>query len=400
VPTSLRLTMGVAGACLMGTLTVSFAPPAAASYGVEPSSHPRALIISNSAAATARHPQTVLHQMTLGQKVGQLFMVGAPAVGGDPATLAHITQRHVGNIMLTGRSYDGAPASDSVARAAQARATKVSTNGVGLLVATDQEGGLVQVLQGPGFSRIPSARTQGGWRPSTLEAAAGRWAGQLARAGVNMNLGPVEDIVPGPQAAQSNPPIGEYDREFGFSPRTVARHGWSFARGMSTHAIVPTIKHFPGLGRVHANPDVAAGVTDYLTTRDDVYLNPFAVSIRAGAPAVMVSTAYYHRIDPTHPAAFSRTIINGMLRGDLRFGGVVISDDLGNARQVSPWNYSARAVKFIAAGGDIVLTVNPAPLPAMYAAVLSRAAHHPHFRHKVNAATLRVLTLKERRGLL
>jgi len=141
-------------------------------------------------------------------------------------------------------------------------------------------------------------------------------------------------------------------------------------------------------------------VTDFVTTRHDAYLTPFAQSIRSGAPVVMMSTAYYHRIDPKHPAAFSRTIVHGMLRGDLGFRGVVISDDLGDARQVSPWSPGARAVNFIRAGGDLVLTVDPSTVPAMYAAVLHRALHARHFRHQVNASARRILELKQHRGLL
>ena len=89
-----------------------------------------------------------------------------------------------------------------------------------------------------------------------------------------------------------------------------------------------------------------------------------------------------------------------MLRGDLDFHGVVISDDLGNAKQVSPWRPGQRAVKFIRAGGDMVLTVNPAVLPAMYDAVLRRAKASRSFRAKVDHAVLRVLVAKQRHHLL
>jgi beta-N-acetylhexosaminidase len=160
------------------------------------------------------------------------------------------------------------------------------------------------------------------------------------------------------------------------------------------------VKHFPGLGRVRANPDVAAGVTDRVTLRDDGYLSPFAAAVRAKVSFVMVSTAYYSRIDPLRPAAFSRTVITGMLRGALGFTGVVISDDLGQARQVAAWSPAARAVRFISAGGDMVLTVTPTVIPAMVKAVMARAASDAVFRAKVNAAVLRVLTAKQQLGLL
>jgi beta-N-acetylhexosaminidase len=145
---------------------------------------------------------------------------------------------------------------------------------------------------------------------------------------------------------------------------------------------------------------VTAGVTDRVTTRHDPYLAPFAAAIKAGSPFVMMSTAVYAKIDPARPAAFSPTVIGTVLRGDLKFRGVVISDDLGNAKQVAAWSPGARAVDFVHAGGDIVLTVNGALLQPMYAAVLAQAQSSPAFRAQVSASALRVLTAKARLGLL
>jgi len=114
----------------------------------------------------------------------------------------------------------------------------------------------------------------------------------------------------------------------------------------------------------------------------------------------MMSTARYTRLDPKRPAAFSPFVVTTVLRGDLGFDGVVISDDLAGAEQVSRIPAGERAARFLAAGGDLVLTVDPRPLPAMYAAVLQRARTHPRFRAQVEASALRVLTAKERQGLL
>jgi beta-N-acetylhexosaminidase len=114
----------------------------------------------------------------------------------------------------------------------------------------------------------------------------------------------------------------------------------------------------------------------------------------------MMSTAYYSRIDPGRPAAFSPTIVTGMLRGDLHFRGVVISDDVGSAAQVAAFAPGARAVDFIAAGGDMVLTVDSSLIGQMAAAVLARARSDAGFHALVDAAALRVLTAKKARGLL
>lgn len=345
-------------------------------------------------------PAQVLRAMSLEQRVGQLFMVGTPADEVDRRTRAQIGRYHVGNVMLTGRSYDGVDEPRRVARAMRAAVSPAATDGVRLFVATDQEGGLVRVLQGRGLSDIPSALVQGRWKLGRLHDAAQRWAGQLRSAGVNMNLAPVLDTVPSRRAAQHNPPIGAYDRQFGYTTKRVARHGLAFLRGMRDGDVVPVAKHFPGLGRVRANTDTAAGVTDRVTTRYDPYLRPFRAAVGERVPVVMMSTAYYARLDPKRPAAFSRFVVTRMLRGDLGFDGVVISDDLANAQQVARFSPGARAVRFIRAGGDLVLSVEPGPLPAMYAAVLAKARRNDDFRAKVGAAALRILRAKERQGLL
>jgi beta-glucosidase-like glycosyl hydrolase len=311
-----------------------------------------------------------------------------------------MAEHHVGNAMLTGRSHYGISSTAAVSRDLQRLTTSTATGGVRLFVATDQEGGLVQVLHDGGFSDIPTALVQGRLSASVLRQNAAVWGRQLRLAGVNVNLAPVLDTVPSAAFAPDNPPIGALDREYGFTPEWVGSRGTAFAQGMRAAGVEAAIKHFPGLGRVTANTDTTTGVTDRTTGPADPYLRPFAQAISAGAPFVMVSSAYYSRIDSRTPAAFSRTVIRGMLRTDRQFTGVVMSDDLGNAAQVRPWAPGERAVRFVAAGGDLILTVNPATIPAMYVAVLRQAQADPAFRQLVDEAALRVLTRKEAQGLL
>src|SRR6478735_6292766 len=125
--------------------------------------------------------------MSLPQKVGQLFMVGTTADEVDRETRSQIGRFHVGNVMLTGRSYGGVDAPARVSRAMQREVSGPATSGVRLFVATDQEGGLVRVLQGAGISDIPSALVQGTWSTQMLRGRAKTWARQLGRAGVNLN---------------------------------------------------------------------------------------------------------------------------------------------------------------------------------------------------------------------
>ncbi|WP_344257049.1 glycoside hydrolase family 3 N-terminal domain-containing protein [Terrabacter carboxydivorans] len=337
--------------------------------------------------------------MTTAQRIGQLFMVGGSVTGLGSATTSAISSYHVGNLILTGRTTAGAPPVRYLTGRADTLATTAATAAVPLLISSDQEGGYVQVLQGPGFSRMPTALTQGEWSDTTLTAYARGWGTQVMRAGVDVDLAPVMDTVAKSFAAL-NQPIGYFQREYGYTPAVVADKGTTFLRGMQASGLAMTAKHFPGLGRVTGNTDTTAGVTDRVTTRTSADIGPFRAAVAAGAHILMVSSAYYSRIDASHPAVFSPTVIRGMIRGDLGFTGVIVSDDIGNAKQVAAWSPGARAVDFLDAGGDLVLTVNPTVIPAMVRAVTARAATDSTFRSRVRASVLRLLTVKAQYGLL
>lgn len=332
--------------------------------------------------------------MSEAQRVGQLIMVDCPSSGLAGATVTAIGQYHVGSVILDGNSLLGVEQTHALTAQLQALAPR----GVGLFISTDQEGGLVQRMRGPGFSSIPSAVEQGREPPSVLRASANVWGRQLHVAGINVDLAPVLDTVPADSTG--NPPIGDLDREYGHAVRAVTRHGVAVARGLADAGIDATVKHFPGLGRVGENTDTTPGVTDPITTRHDAYLAPFAAAIVQRVPFVMMSTAIYSRIHPNRPAAFSWRIVTGMLRHDLGFTGVIISDDIGSAAQVSGYSPGRRAVRFVHAGGDIVLTVDPGAVAPMTSALLARAGRDPAFSKQIDAAALVVLRAKQARGLL
>ncbi len=350
------------------------------------------------AQAAGYWAQETFDRMSQAQRIGQLFMVGTAAAKVDSTVLSDIANYHVGSVILTGRSYSGTSATHALTARLQQAATPLATLGAPLLVAADQEGGNVQVLQGPGFSTMPTALTQGSWTAAVLRSDAEAWGRQLTAAGVNLNLAPVMDTVPA-SIGTRNLPIGYWYREYSHTPSGVSVAGDAVVDGMRAAGIGVTLKHFPGLGRVAGNTDTSSGVTDDVTTYADPYLAPFRSGIQRGAPLVMMSSAYYRRIDANHPAAFSPTVIGGMLRGELGFRGVVISDDLGNAVQVRAWTPGQRAIDFISAGGDLVLDVNPALIPQMVDAVTAQARANTQFQAQVNAAALLVLQTKQGLGL-
>ena len=336
--------------------------------------------------------------MTESQRIGQIFMLGLTKDRLDAPERAAIAQFHFGSVAFTTQTAAGVAAVRAIADAVQAQATPAATGGVKFFVAANQEGGLTQALSGAGFDVMPSALSQGTLAPAMLERMAARWGRELRAAGINLDLAPVADVVP-PGTDAQNAPIGQLEREFGHDSATVSSHVAAFIAGMQESGIATTVKHFPGLGRVADNTDFTGAVSDSVTMRNDPFLAPFARAIGAGVPFVMVSLATYERIDSAHLAAFSPAIIGGMLLRDLAYRGVVISDSLG-AAAVASIAPAARAVDFLDAGGDMIISNQLAPAIEMARAIASLAAERTPFRERVDDAALRILRAKEAVGLL
>ncbi|HEV7741779.1 MAG TPA: glycoside hydrolase family 3 N-terminal domain-containing protein [Pseudolysinimonas sp.] len=329
--------------------------------------------------------------LSLEQRVGQLFIVGSPATEPGTAALDAVQNRFAGGVFLSGRSALGVDAT----RAVVDQLTAASSSGSPLLVATDQEGGEVQVLRGPGFSSIPSGLEQGGEDVAALTAQAAAWGAELAAAGINLDLAPVSDVVADAASAPGNAPIGAFHREFGYDQETVEQHAAAFMAGMRSSGILTSPKHFPGLGLVAENTDTTAGVTDSLTDENSPSVLVARTLIGEGADCLMVSTADYALLDPGTPAAFSPVIVDGLLRQGLGFTGVIVTDDLSAATQVTAWSPAERAILSIEAGDDIVLVSRyPRFAAEMIDAVVAKARTDAAFAAKVDAAARRVLDLK------
>jgi beta-N-acetylhexosaminidase len=336
--------------------------------------------------------------MTEAQRVGQLFLVGVPPTNPSPDVAAAIATYHFGSVLLTATSRSVSEVASGTA-GIQALATQSATARVGFLVAANQEGGEVQQLSGPGFASMPSALSQGQLQVSTLRGEAEQWGSQLKAAGVNLDLAPVMDVVPQATAA-TNGPIGVFNREFGYDPVTNGTHGAAFIQGMAQAGVATSAKHFPGLGHVVGNTDTTSGVTDTVTTQDSPDLGSFRSAIAAGVRYVMIATALYTQIDPSHFAAFSPTVIQGLLRQKMGFTGVVVSDDLGQAQQVLSIPAGHRAVDFLNAGGDLIISQDLGPAETMAADVLADADASASMRAEVAGAAMTVLTAKQSMGLL
>jgi beta-N-acetylhexosaminidase len=400
--------------CSFGLTAGSAAPPTASVASVPPSGAITFTAPGRQPTATGGHaspspggapasgsgscPQRLYSSMSEAQRVGQLFLVGMPTNAATATVAQAIAAYHFGSVLLNKTSASVTTlAGDTTG--IQALATQPGTGGARFFIAANQEGGQVQHLSGPGFSSIPSALSQGQMATSTLRGEAEYWGRQLGQAGVNLDLAPVMDVVPAANVA-TNAPIGQLQREFGADPAVTGPHGAAFIQGMKAAGVATSAKHFPGLGLVRGNTDFSANVTDTMTTTDAPSVTSFKAAIGAGVPMVMIALATYTQIDPSHLAIFSQAVISSLLRGQLGFTGVVISDDIGQAQQVLSIPAGERAVDFIEAGGDLITSQNLPPAELMASAVLARANSDAAFHALVKAAALKVLAAKQSYGLL
>ncbi len=329
--------------------------------------------------------------LSIAERAGQLVMVGVTG-SLDGAERKAITANHLGSVILMGASSRG------VKKTAGLTASIAELGDeIGILVAVDQEGGLVQRLKGAGFDRIPAAADQAELTPAKLRQRATAWGEQLAAAGVQLNLAPVADVVPKANA-RANQPVAKLRRGYGSDPAKVSERVAAFVDGMHAGGVGAAVKHFPGLGAVKGNTDFAANVVDSTTTADSKLLGPFRDAAANGVDAVMISSAVYRKIDAKRIATFSPKVI-GLLR-DWGYGKVVISDDLGVARALRDVPARQRAARFVEAGGDLAISVEPKAAVAMAKGLVAEAEKDAAFSERLTESAARVLVLKQEYGLI
>lgn len=356
--------------------------PTAVSSPAQPATGTPTLSPTAAPSTATPEPADGVARMSLRRRAGAVLMT-AGTVSELPSLRAIVTRYGLAGVMVRGRSAAGV-------HAVHAAVSAVTAGGSGppLLVATDQEGGEVQVLRGPGFADIPSAVQQATWAPATLRQRATGWGRSLAAAGVNLNLAPVAD-TPCEAERNDNPPVADLRRNYGADPKAAGRSVGAVVGGLQAAGVAATLKHFPGLGCVRRNTDTDAHVVDDSIAAGSPRLQPFRDGITAGARFVMVSSATYARIDAARPALFSPTVLT-LLRKDLGFRGVVMSDDVGGAAAARAWSPGERATRFVAAGGDLLLDIVPGDIPAMVTALADRAAHDQRFAERLTSAATQV----------
>lgn len=295
----------------------------------------------------------------LDRMVGQMLMAGFRGftVTPDSPIVRDIRERHLGGVILF--DYDVALGSpdrniNSPAQVARLTADLAGHATIPLLVAVDQEGGRVQRLKpARGFTGSPSAKELGTMDDTAIEAAGAAVGQTLRGAGFNLDFAPVADVDVNPDS----PAIGRLGRSFSADPVRVARCAGLFLAGLHSRGVTGCLKHFPGHGS--AGADSHLGVTDVTATWSRDELIPYRMLIGQGA-ARMIMTAHIFnaRLDPDHPATLSRPVITGLLRDELGFDGVVVTDDLDMKAITDQFGRDQAIRLAIEAGADILLIGN------------------------------------------
>jgi beta-N-acetylhexosaminidase len=302
--------------------------------GEEPTSHS---VAQRRSAAESLRP---------GELAGERIAVGLDGTGLTPELRAAIREGKVAGVVLFEADFPSRAEGRSLIRALQAIPRPGALAHLPLLVMTDQEGGQVKRVDGaPEYS----AATMGAEGPAFSRREGRATATNLRSLGVNVDLAPVLDV------ARPGGIIADTERGFGSTAASVARTAVPFARGLQAGGVAATAKHFPGLGTATENTDFEAqrlGLSLAALRRiDEAPYEPF---IAAGGRMVMLSTAIYPALD-SRPAAFSRKVVKGELRGRLGFKGVTITDSLGSAAVADFGGQREAAVDGAAAGDDLLL---------------------------------------------
>jgi beta-N-acetylhexosaminidase len=295
-------------------------------------------------------------------------VVSVPVFDFDVAAVSSEVRDGVGGMLFLGRSPApgdlGTRISDVVLNAPAH--TKP-------LVMADEEGGGVQRLA-PVVSPVPWARDMAGdMTLSAVRALAARVGRQMRAAGVTVDLAPVAD-VDGRDGPSANNPDGS--RSFSGNPQTATAYTVAFMRGLADSGVLPVVKHFPGLGGTTGNTDVRAAATVPISELAESGLLPFRAAIKDGAAAVMVSNASVPGVT-TLPASLSANVMTGLLKNQLGFHGLVVTDSLSaGAVLTGGRTLPQAAVRAIAAGADLVLfgsTLSPADTAMLRAANVRRS---------------------------
>ncbi len=342
------------------------------------------------------HPvstQAAPPEASLDHKIGQMLMIGlhGPLVYADHPILQDIRERHLGGIIL----LEWAGNIQSSAQVAALVDGLQAAADVPLFISIDHEGGLINRLkQSYGFPPTVSHERLGEINDlSVTHTQASSMARTLARLHINLNLAPVVDVNVNPD----NPIIARYQRSFSSDAAIVSSHAAAFVQAHHEQGILCTLKHFPGHGS--SSDDSHVGLVDITATWSANELQPFTTLIQDGqADAVMTAHVFNGRLDLGYPATLSQRIITGLLRENIGYDGVVISDDMLMGAISNYYGFGAAIHRAIEAGVDILLFagIDPALTARAHATIKQLVQEGSISEARIDDSYRRILRLKQR----
>jgi len=293
--------------------------------------------------------QSTLELAELDSKIAQLFMVGMPGTDLDENTKRLIGDVGIGGIILFSRNVKDPVQVAELCDSIQQLATQ--TQDRPLFLAVDQEGGRVSRLREP-FSLFPGNEAIG--KSSTPEKEAGEFARvtakEMALVGLNMDLAPVLDVPRG------EPEEHLKGRTFGPDPELTSGLGNIMIRTLQGGGIMAVAKHFPGLGAAGLDPHKTELTIDvHENELRKIDFKPFEGAIESKVVGIMISHAYYPAVDSQRPATMSPVIIGEILREELGFKGLILTDDLEMGAITRQWGVPEAAALALEAGADVLL---------------------------------------------
>jgi beta-N-acetylhexosaminidase len=328
---------------------------------------------------------SIVPRMSVGDMVGQMFVVSVGGTQPDYYIEKMVRERNIGGVILFANNMESEEQVESLTGRLQ-RLSMQTEPAVPLFVAVDQEGG--DIASAPWVAPQPAAAEVGSrGDPEEAHDIAATMGRQLLQAGINTNFAPVVDTGFG--AAIGN-------RSYGEDPELVARMGAAAVEGFERVGVISAAKHFPNHGPATSDSHASLPVIRHdAKTLESYDLPPFEAAVEAGVPMVMVGHLLYPAIDPHNPASLSRDAI-GMLRGDLGFDGVIVTDDLAMAGAKGSDTPAEAAVQAVRAGADLLIVSSPQQQVDAYDAVVAAVESGEIPRSRIEKSVERLLTVKER----
>jgi beta-N-acetylhexosaminidase len=364
------------------------APDATATRAPAGTAEPTASPSPTATPALTATPTPPTDEPTLAELVGQRVIVRMDGTRPSSSLLARVRRGEVGGIVLFGSvNVTTKPALRSAVRALKAAARDGGQPP--LLVMADQEGGSIRTI--PWAPPAESARAMGSAGTAASIRERGAATGQaLLASGVNVDLAPVADVAAGRSGF-----MYRAGRTFSRSSAVVTRLSVAFAKGLRSAGVIPVMKHFPGIGRVRLNTDRSPQAVTAGRTAMEADLRPFRAAVAAGMPVVMLSNATYIAWDSKHAAGWSRAIAVDLLRTQLGFRGVSITDSLNGTAHSRGTTARALAWKAMRAGVDMVMfTSRESTTDSAFDYLVARAKAGAIPADELRAAYDRVVALK------